>query len=70
LPSQAGGFGIGLARQIAEAHDSGVALTAVRTPSRVALACLWLPVRDRSTLLQEPAGGRCFLAAGTSSIAH
>jgi len=39
------GIGLALARQIAEAHDGGVALTAREDGNQGALACLWLPAR-------------------------
>jgi len=38
------GIGLALARQIAEAHDGGVALTARSDGRPGALACLWLPL--------------------------
>ncbi|HEV2620484.1 MAG TPA: ATP-binding protein [Frateuria sp.] len=39
------GIGLALARQIAEAHDGGVALTPRQGGKPGALACLWLPAR-------------------------
>lgn len=38
------GIGLALAKQIAEAHDGGVALTARADDKPGALACLWLPM--------------------------
>ena len=45
------GIGLALARQIAEAHDGGVALTGRTDGKPGALACLWLPTGDTPTLL-------------------
>jgi signal transduction histidine kinase len=42
------GIGLALARQIAEAHDGGVALAARDDGKAGALACLWLPLRSAS----------------------
>ena len=45
------GIGLALARQIAEAHDGGVTLTARDDGKPGALACLWLPTRPESASL-------------------
>jgi nitrogen fixation/metabolism regulation signal transduction histidine kinase len=43
------GIGLALARQIAEAHDGGVALSARDDGKPGALACMWLPARPAGT---------------------